>query len=302
MAEELQPAERARVLQAFFSLTKPELTLLSVVTAVGGAYLASSPPIAGTPLLLTFAGTALVGGGAGALNQVLEREVDGSMKRTERRPLPTGRVSPRAAAILGVVLSLGGISLLGFGTTPLAGLLAILTCVVYLAVYTPLKKVTPFAIVLGGIPGALPPVIGWVAVRNDLGSPAWALFFILYFWQMPHFLALAWMYRQDYARGGFKTLTVVDPGGRVVRRQMLVYSIALLPAALMPGLIGMLGPIYLAGAALATIAFLGAVVRFYRSMENRHARGVFFGSIGLLVFLMGLMALERTIAWMRAIP
>jgi protoheme IX farnesyltransferase len=300
MGEELPPADRARVLQAYFSLTKPELTLLSVITAVGAAYLASSPPIAAPPLLLTFAGTALVGGGAGALNQYIERELDRSMKRTEQRSLPTGRVSPRAAAILGLLLLLAGIAVLGLWTTPLAGLLAIVTSVVYLLVYTPLKKVTPFAIVLGGIPGALPPVIGWVAVRNDLGPPAWALFFILYFWQMPHFLALAWMYRQDYARGGFKTLTVVDPGGRVVRRQMLVYSVALLPAALMPGLIGMLGPIYLAGAAFSTLTFLWAVVRFCRSMENRDARGVFFGSIALLVFLMGLMALERTIAWMRS--
>lgn len=296
MADELEPAERARVLQAFLALTKPELTLLSVFTAVGSAYLASPSPAALHPILMTFAGTLLAGGGAGALNQYLERDLDRMMKRTALRPLPSGRVTPAAAAILGVLLSAGGVLVLWLTTTPLAGALALLTNLLYLAVYTPLKRITPFATVVGGIPGAIPPVIGWVAVRGVISPGAWALFFILFFWQMPHFLALAWMYRQDYAKGGFRTLTVVDGGGEVVRRQMLVYTIALVPAAAMPALVGLSGPVYLAGAVAGALVFLWTVLRFCRAMENRHARTVFFGSMILLLFLMALMAAERVLS------
>jgi protoheme IX farnesyltransferase len=277
-------------------LTKPELTALSVFTAAGAAFLAAGHEQGFLqPIALTVVGTAMVGGGAGALNQYLERSFDALMKRTEHRPIPSGRVSPVAALLVGLLLSGAGIALLLVGTRPLAGLLALVTLVAYLGVYTPLKRTTPFATVVGGIPGALPPLIGWTAVRGDAGPEAWSLFAILFFWQMPHFLSLAWMYRKDYERGGYPMLTVVDPSGDSVARQMLVYSIALLPAAVMPFVVGLLGFPYFCGALILTLLFFARTFRFTRTRTNDDARRVFFGSLVYLLALVSLMALDRVL-------
>lgn len=283
-------AHRSRVLD-LVTLTKPELTLLSVVSALGGAYLASPPPGL-SALLHTFLGTFLVGGGAGALNQYAERNFDALMRRTENRPVPSGRVHQRIALMFGLALSVAGVVELAIFTTPLAAFLSVLTLVSYLLLYTPLKRVTPFATVIGGIPGALPPLIGWAAVSGELTMGAWSLFFILFFWQMPHFLALGWMYRRDYARAEYKILTVVDPTGEVAARQILVYSIALIPAAAMPTMVGTLGILYFVGALILSGGFLYLGIGLYRERSTGAARRLFFGSLLYLSLLIGLMIVD----------
>jgi protoheme IX farnesyltransferase len=282
---------RPRVLD-FLALAKPELTLLSVLTAVGGAYLAIGT---GGPYLLlvhTFLGTLLVGAGAGALNMYFERECDALMKRTQRRPIPAGRVTPFEALAYGMTAAIIGIAQLAVFTHLLAGFLALVTLVTYLFLYTPLKRLTPFATVVGAVPGALPPVIGWAAVRGELGLEAWSLFAILFFWQIPHFLSLAWMYRQDYARAGYRMLTVLDTGGVVTGRQILVYSIVLLPASLLPTYVGLLGLSYFFGALLLSSAFLLVSTGMARRPSNIAARRLFFASLVYLTTLVLLMVAD----------
>ncbi|MEK6755972.1 MAG: heme o synthase, partial [Bacteroidota bacterium] len=273
----------------YLALAKPELTLLSVVTALGGAYLASGNPVPFWLIIHTFIGTILVGAGAGSLNQYAEREHDAMMRRTENRPLPSGRLEPREALMFGSVAALGGVLYLSAFTNTVAGFLAVVTLVTYLFLYTPLKRITPFATVIGGIPGALPPMIGWSAVAGGLTMGAWALFFILFFWQMPHFLSLAWMYRKDYARAGYRLLTVDDPTGLVASRQILIHSAALLPAALMPTMVGVLGVTYFVGAFLLSSGFLLLAIRLYQNRTNGNARRLFFASLVYLSVLVGLM-------------
>jgi len=283
---------RPRVLD-YISLVKPELTLLSVLTAVGAACLAADNGLPYKILLHTFLGTLLVGGGAGALNQFLERSYDGLMKRTENRPLPSGRVSPAEAFVFGLVIAALGVVELSLFTNPLAGFLSIATLTTYLFLYTPLKRLTPFATVVGGVPGALPPVIGWTAVRGELGIEAWALFAILFFWQLPHFYALAWMYRKDYARGGYRILTVVDAEGNGTSRQIIVHSAALLPASLLPTYLGMLGAAYFCGAFLLSMLFFFVALNFYRRRTNGAARKLFYASLAYIPALIILMLLDR---------
>ncbi len=278
------------------TLTKPELTILSVVTALGGAYLAAAAESNLGLLLHTFLGTLLVGGGAGALNQYTERDFDVLMRRTENRPLPSGRVTERTALLFGLALSIGGVAELALFTHLLAAFLAVATLLSYLFLYTPLKRVTPFATVVGGIPGALPPLIGWAAVSGELSMGAWSLFFILFFWQMPHFLSLGWMYRKDYARADYRLLTVVDPTGEAAGRQILIYSAALIPAAAMPTMVGMLGVLYFVGSLILSVTLLVFAVRLYRDRSNVTARKLFLGSLLYLSLLMGLMILDRVVS------
>jgi protoheme IX farnesyltransferase len=280
----------------YIALAKPELTLLSVLTALGGAYLGAGHSLSLAALIHTFFGTLLVGGGAGALNQYLERDLDALMRRTEHRPLPSGRIHHRKALLLGLLLSLAGLVELALFTRMLASFLALVTLVSYLFIYTPLKRVTPFATVVGGIPGAVPPLIGWAAVSGELGMGAWSLFFILFFWQMPHFLSLSWMYRKDYARANYRLLTVLDPSGKALSFQILVYCVALIPAAVMPTVVGVLGPIYFAGALVLTLGFLALAIRLFRERTNSNARRLFFASLIYLTVLVGLMILDR-IGW-----
>ena len=283
---------RVRLLD-YIALAKPELTLLSVTTALGAAYLAAGDPVPYWLLFHVFIGTILVGAGAGALNQYAERHYDAMMRRTENRPLPSGRLEPTEALALGSVAAIGGVIYLSAFTNVLAGFLAIVTLVTYLFLYTPLKRLTPFATVIGGVPGALPPMIGWAAVAGGLTMGAWALFFILFFWQMPHFHSLAWMYRKDYARAGYRLLTVVDPSGAVASRQILIYSAALVPAALMPTMVGTLGITYFLGASLLSGGFLVLAIRLYRNHTNGNARMLFLASLVYLSVLIGLMIFDR---------
>jgi protoheme IX farnesyltransferase len=286
------PVGRSRALD-YIALTKPELTLLSVVTALGGAYLAGGHSLSLSLLMNTFFGTLFAGGGAGALNQYIERDFDAQMRRTEHRPLPAGRILPRNALLLGVLLSLTGVIELAVFTHILAAFLALVTLTSYLFIYTPLKRITPFATVVGGIPGAIPPLIGWAAVSGELSMGAWSLFFILFFWQMPHFLSLGWMYRKDYARANYKLLTVLDPSGDASSRQILIYCVALIPAAFMPTLVGILGVIYFVGSLVLTLGFLWLAVRLVQERTNPNARRLFFASLIYLSVLVGLMILDR---------
>jgi protoheme IX farnesyltransferase len=297
MKENFTPADvitlqRSRLLD-YVALAKPELTLLSVVTALGGAYLASGTTIPYAALVHVFLGTLFVGGGAGALNQFIESDFDARMRRTENRPVPSGRVSRRSALLFGLSLSIAGVLHLLLFTTMLAAFLAVVTLTTYLFLYTPLKRITPFATVVGGIPGALPPLIGWSAVSGDLSMGAWSLFFILFFWQMPHFLSLGWMYRKDYARANYRLLTVIDPSGEAASRQILVYCVALIPAVFMPTMVGVLGLTYLLGATLLTIIFLWLAVRLFKDRSNANAKRLFFSSLVYLSVLVGLMIIDR---------
>jgi heme o synthase len=271
-----------------FMLMKPELTLLSVSTAVGSAYIALHGSTQYFLLMHTLIGTILVGGTAGVLNQYIERRYDAMMKRTEQRPLPAGRIQPADALFFGIVLGVAGLSYLAIFTNAVAVLLSVITLVSYLVIYTPLKRKTPFATVVGGIPGALPPLIGCAVVRGSVSMEAWSLFFILFFWQMPHFLSLAWMYRKDYARGGYKLLVVLDQTGNVTSRQILVYCCALVPASLMPTFIGYTGYTYFTGALILSISFLITGIVFSRQQSALAARRMFYSS---LLFLSSLYLL-----------
>ena len=272
----------------YIMLMKPVLTLLSVSTAVGSAYIALHGSMQYVFLIHTLIGTLLVGSAAGVLNQYLERRYDAMMKRTDQRPLPAGRVQPAEALFLGTVLALFGLSYLAILTNWIAVSLSALTLVSYLAIYTPLKRKTPFATIVGGIPGALPPLIGWAVVRGSVSMEAWSLFFILFFWQMPHFLSLAWMYRNDYARAGYRLLTVLDTTGSATSRQILIYTIALIPASLMPMIVGLTGTVYFFCVLILSIGFFAVAMNFYRVRTNAAARGLFFTS---LIFLPALFFL-----------
>jgi heme o synthase len=274
----------------FVRLGKPELTFLSVLTAVGGAFLAGGSLAS---LLHTFLGTILVGAGAGALNMFFEREFDGNMKRTAARPIPAGRITPAEGAAFGATLSVAGVSYLWICTTGLAALLAGLTLATYLFLYTPLKRLTPFATVVGAVPGALPPLIGWTAVAGDIPLKAWSLFAVLFFWQMPHFLSLSWMYRKDYERGGYRMMTVMDPGGALTGRQILFYTIALLPASLLPTYAGLTGSAYFVAASLLSLAFLATAIPMALRPGNAAARRLFFASLAYIPTLMLFMVLDR---------
>lgn len=251
--------ERRR-LAGFLELTKPRITFLVVLTTLVGFLVASPRPVPVLLLLHALVGTALTAGAAGALNQWAERRLDAEMRRTARRPLPSGQLTPLEAAVFGVGLTLAGTAYLALTTNGLASALAAVTIASYLLLYTPLKRVTSLATVVGAVPGALPPLIGWAAARGRLGVEAWVLFGILFLWQMPHFLALAQLYRADYARAGFRMLTVEDATGRGAGRQATLYALALVPVSLLPTPLGLAGPVYFLGALALGIAFLAAGV------------------------------------------
>jgi protoheme IX farnesyltransferase len=297
MRSEFEPTgtiavDRSRI-SDYITLMKPELTFLSVITAMAGVFLASPGSIPLGVSLHVLLGTALVGGGAGALNQLIEREYDRMMRRTEHRPLPSGRLSPAEVLAFGTTLSVLGILDLVLFTNFLTGFLAVVTIVTYLFLYTPLKRITPWSTAVGGIPGALPPVIGWTAVRNEITLEAWVLFAVLFFWQMPHFFSLAWMYRKDYARAGYKLLTVVDPSGSATSIHMIVYSSLLLIASLMPRLLGSAGLLYVIAAVFLGSLFIAATLHLSVSRTNEAARRVFFASLIYLPVLLLFMIIDK---------
>jgi protoheme IX farnesyltransferase len=269
----------------YVNLTKPRLNFLVVASSAAGYYLGARSGVDAWRMAEAVVGTALVAGGAAVLNQVYERDTDGLMRRTRGRPLPDGRVGPADAALFGAALSFAGLALLATRANPLAALLALTTLVVYLAIYTPMKRRTPLATLIGAVPGALPPLIGWTASRGAIDAGGAALFAIVFLWQIPHFMAIAWMYRDDYARAGFPMLPVIEPDGRRAGRQAAVYAAALLPASLMPTVAGVAGPVYLSVAVVLSLALLGLSAQFASTRSDRSARRLFFASITYLPLL-----------------
>lgn len=270
---------RRTALADFVALTKPRLNGLVVATSAAGYYLGSpgAPPL--KSLALTVIGTALVAAGSAALNQVLERDTDALMVRTRTRPLADRRVGPVDAAIFGLALSAAGIGILGWAANMLAALLALITLIVYVAIYTPMKRRSDLATIVGAIPGALPPLIGWAASHGSLSLGGWTLFAIVFLWQIPHFMAIAWLYRDDYGRAGFPMLPVIDPAGKIAGRQALLYAVALLPVSLLPAVVAVTGPAYFWLALALGAGLIALSWRFSRSPTESTARALFFGSI-----------------------
>jgi heme o synthase len=277
----------------FLALTKPRLNLLVLLTTLAGMYLAAPDGVAPVTLLHTLIGTALVAGGAAALNQVWERDTDGLMRRTRRRPVPDGRLQPGESARFGIVLSLAGLAQLGAGVNLASAAVAALTLASYLLLYTPLKRRTPLSTLVGAFPGALPPIIGWTAATGRVSAAAVTLFAIVFFWQMPHFLAIAWLYREDYARAGLPLLPVVEPDGRSTGRQAFAYAAALLPVSLTPAFFGLGGPVYVAAALALGAALLALSSRFACERSTASARRLFLASIVYLPILWAVLVADR---------
>jgi protoheme IX farnesyltransferase len=265
-------------LAAFLSLTKPRLTSLVLVTVATGFILGARGSSNPSTLAVTLLGTALVAGGASAWNQLLERARDLRMRRTASRAIPSGRVTPAEAGVFGTTITLAGLGMLALGANPTAAAVALVTFALYVFVYTPLKPLTTLNTAVGAIPGALPPVIGWAAGTGRLGAEAWVLFLIVFLWQFPHFLAIAWIHREDYARGGHKMLSNVDPSGALIGRQAAVYALALIPAGLMPSLVHLAGPIYFVGALGLGVFYLAQSVRFWSKVSDQSARRLLWSS------------------------
>jgi heme o synthase len=275
----------------YIALTKPRLNLLVVVTSATGAYLGSRTPslAAMAPAVV---GTALVAAGSAALNQLSERDTDALMRRTRLRPLPDHRVSPAEALAYGLALSAAGLLTLAIGTNAVATALALTTLVVYLLIYTPMKRRSPAATLVGAVPGALPPLIGWAASSGTITVGGLALFAIVFLWQIPHFMAIAWLYRDDYASAGFPMLPVIDRDGRRTGREALVYAAALLPVSLVPALTGVAGSLYLGIAVVLGLGLLVLAWRFAARRDAPAARALFFGSIIYLPILWVAMILN----------
>ena len=272
-------AERRSRVADYVTLAKPRLNFLVVATSLAGFVMGHGDTSNVVVMLSVVVGTALVASGASAVNQVYERRTDARMERTRLRPMPDGRIQPNEALRYAFVLCALGLIVLSLGANVLSAAVAFATLVSYALIYTPLKLRTSFATVIGAIPGALPPVIGWAAATNDLSRGAWILFGIVFLWQLPHFLAIAWMYREDYARAGFPMLPVIEPDGRSTARQSVVYAAALLPLSLAPTLAGMATAGYFVAALILTLGFLALTLRFARTRSEADARRVFFGSI-----------------------
>jgi protoheme IX farnesyltransferase len=273
----------------WIALAKPRITAMVVLTALVGFVAASPGPTDAALLAAALAGTGLVAAGASALNQVMERDTDRLMLRTRSRPLPAGRVRVGSARWLGAVLTAAGLVILAWLCGPLAAALALATWASYLFAYTPLKRRTPLATLVGAVPGALPPVIGWAAASDRLEPGAFILFAILFLWQVPHFLAIAWLYRDDYARAGFPMLPVLDREGGFTGRQAVVHSLALLTVSLAPAAAGLAGATYAAGAFLLGAGLTLFALRLARARDLAAARGLFLASVLYLPALSSLL-------------
>jgi heme o synthase len=280
-------------LRDYWVLTKPEVNLLVVMSTLAGFYLAWRGPINFALLLSALFGTLLVASGTGTLNQYMERDSDCSMRRTARRPLPAGRLHSAEALIFGILLSIGGGLLLWLEANPLSSILALLTLATYLLIYTPLKKKTALCTLIGAFPGAMPPLIGWAAARGSLNAEALVLYAILFLWQFPHFLAIAWMYREDYARAGLRMLPPEDPEGRFTSRQILAFLAALVLVSMIPALMGQAGMIYLLGAVALGGYFLLHGTRLARSRTKALARRLVLASVIYLPLIFSLMMLDK---------
>jgi heme o synthase len=283
-------------LRDYWALTKPEVNVLIVITTLAGFYLGDPDHSHHVPFVLlvhTLLGTLLVASGAGTLNQFVERHFDAAMRRTSRRPLPSGRVEPWAALRFGLVLSLTGAAWLAMAVNTLASVLAVLTLTTYLFLYTPLKRITPLCTLVGALPGATPPLIGWAAASGRLSLEAYILCAMLFLWQFPHFMAIAWMYREDYDRGGYLILPAGERRAFFMAWQTLVPLLILVPLSLIPTLRGHAGTAYLIGALVLGAGFLYFGVRLVISRSNLNARRLLFASIVYLPLVFVLMVLDK---------
>jgi len=268
----------------YVALMKPRLNGLVVASSAAGYYLGQSAADS-VAMAQAVVGTALVAAGAAALNQVSERDTDAMMRRTAGRPLPGGRVSSFDASVFGAVLSIAGIALVAVKANALSAALAAATLVIYLVVYTPMKRRTPLSTLVGAVPGALPPLIGWTAAHGSVSQGGAVLFAIVFLWQIPHFMAIAWLYRDDYARARFPMLAVIDPTGRRPARQAVFFSGVLLPISLLPSFIGLSGGAYLAVALTLGLGLMWLSIRFAAARSLPTARMLFIGSITYLPLL-----------------
>jgi protoheme IX farnesyltransferase len=286
------PTTRSRAAD-YLELTKPRVAVLVLFTVAAGGLLAGLRDGDGVLLLHTILATACVAAGASALNQLLERNSDALMQRTENRPLPAGRLQPLEVFVFGLVLGVGGLVYMAVAVgQPLAVAITAVTFVSYVWLYTPLKRVTAFNTLVGAVPGALPPVIGWTAVRGTIDPEALAMFFILFFWQLPHFFAIAWLYRADYTRAGLRMVSVLDATGKITGRQMVFFCAALVAASLAPVLLSRTGALYFAGAMLLGGFFLASTLSFLRAPSLAQARRVLRASLLYLPLLLGLLLLQ----------
>ena len=277
----------------YLALTKPRITWLIVMSAAIGYYFGAGSGWAMLTLLHTLLGTALIASGTAALNQWYEREADAHMRRTQTRPLPSGRLTPRRALLFGIAISLAGFAELWFGANPLTALLGLFTLLTYLCVYTPLKQRSPHSTTVGAIPGAMPPLIGFAGAAGHLTLEAWVLFGILFLWQFPHFYSIAWMYREDYERAGIRMLPVVEPDGLSTARQIVLWLLVLLPISLLPRFLGGEGNFYLVGAIALGLFFLYSGVRVAMDRTRQRARSVLLASVVYLPLLYCLMVIDR---------
>jgi protoheme IX farnesyltransferase len=289
---ETSSVERSMV-AVFCDLVKARLTFLVLLTTAVGFYVGTRGVIDFVLMAHALFGTALLACGAAALNQLWEREHDAKMRRTESRPLPSGRLQPETVLLFGGICSVAGLAYLAWAVNLMTALLGAITLVSYVFVYTPLKRVTWLNTAVGAVPGALPPLMGWTATRGELAGAGWALFAILFFWQIPHFLAIAWMYRDDYAKAGFVMLPAVDPDGSRTGRQAVSHTLGLLTVSLLPFLFRLSGPIYLLGALVLGTLFVACAGQFSRQLTLARARVLFFASILYLPLLLGLMVLDK---------
>ncbi len=277
----------------YWVLTKPEVNFLVVISTLAGFYVALRGALDFPLLLNTLLGTLLVASGTGTLNQYIERKSDAFMRRTARRPLPAGRIKAVEALVFGILLAIGGGLLLWIEVNPLASVLALLTLTSYLLIYTPLKKKTSLCTLIGAFPGAMPPLIGWAAARGSLNSDALVLYTILFLWQFPHFLAIAWMYREDYSRAGLRMLPPEDLDGRLTSRQIIAFLVALVLVSIVPVLIGQAGRVYLFGAVLLGSYFLLHGARLAKNRTNALARRLVLASVLYLPLVFGLLMFDK---------
>jgi protoheme IX farnesyltransferase len=277
----------------FVALTKPRVVLMVLVTTFVGFHVGAVGPSDPWRVMHTLIGTGLAAAGALALNQFLERDVDGRMERTRRRPLPDKRLRPTEALGFGLTLTVAGVGYLGTAVNWVSALVVAVTAASYLLAYTPLKRQSPLCTVFGAIPGALPPVTGWVAARGEFGVGAWVLFGILFLWQLPHTLAITCVYRKDYARADLRMLPVVDPDGGSTGRQVVINCLALLAVGLLPALVGMAGSVYFCGALLLGGAMLASGLGLAVGRSVVHARRLVYASLIYLPALFVLMAADK---------
>jgi protoheme IX farnesyltransferase len=277
----------------FFALTKPRLNFLVVVTAAVGYYLGADRSLDVIKLVQAIVGTAFVAGGAAGLNQVYERDTDSLMWRTRARPVAAQRLTVTEATAFSAALSIVGLVMLALGANWLAAFLALLTLASYNIVYTPMKRHSRLATLVGAVPGALPPMIGWAAARGQLSAEAWTLFAIVFVWQIPHFMAIAWLYREDFRRAGFPLLPVIHPDGTSTARQAVIFSILLIPISLAPYFLGAAGLVYAVGAFAGGLAILGLSSLFSAARTNERAKHLFVASITYLPLLWILLISDR---------